>query len=249
MDFRYYKDIPTTSYVWFKLLDGLGKEVENFPDSACYSVIAHGFDKRAKQIHIYHEKAKIPYSIDCIKRWINDLNEMGFPCSFINDESPDDPSKKSEQFAKTTINDGLIDMALLLMRHGNEPPGSPDKFHNFYVELDKYEDKNYLFSTLSLVRCLTESGICKIPEVYFNIIDENPGIDKLEACQNAHKKVSGKNERYDPRCYANTGHMITFDGNGTNVTRESLMARFKKAKVDLRDPGSLKINASWNGSK
>ena len=247
MDFKYYMDIPTTTYVWFKLLDKNGKLVEDFPNHPCYSGIIHGFSKKARRIQVYHEKAKVPYNTACIRRWITDLNEMGFPCTFSEDLLPD-AATKAEGFANATVNEGLTDMALLLMRHGNEPPASPNMFHNFYVNLDDYEDKNHLFSTLSLIRCLTESGINRVPEVYFGIMDADPGMDKLEACQAAHKKVSNRKNIYDPKSYANTGHMVTFDGNGENVSREELMNRFKKAKVDLRDSGYLEINPAWNAA-
>ncbi len=172
---------------------------------------------------------------------------MGFPCSFVENENPD-PAAMQEEFTKATVDEGLVDMAIALMRHGNDP-SSPNSFHNFFVDLDKYEDKNHLFSTLCLIRCLTESGICYIPEIYFSIMDNTPGMDKLEAIQLAHKKVSSRTKRYDPKNYANTSHMVTFDGNGSNITKEAIMAKFAKAKLNLRDAGFLGLNASWNGSR
>jgi hypothetical protein len=243
MDFKYYKDIPTTTYVWFKLLDKAGKLLEDFPDHPCYGSIAHGFDKKTRQIHVYHDKDKVPYDVACVKRWIADLNEMGFPCTFVEEE--DTIAGKQEKFIGTTVNEGLEDMALSLLRHGNEP--TPATF-NFFVDLDDYNDKNYLFSTLSLIRCLTEGGICRVPEEYFKLMDESPNMDKFEACQAAHKLVSKRDKPYDPKNYANTGHMVTFDGNGDNISRAELTKRFKEHKTNLRDKGYLKINANWNGS-
>jgi hypothetical protein len=247
MDLKYYKkDVRTTNYVWFKLLDKTGKVIKDYAEYACYGVIAHGFDKDARQIHIYHSKERVPYTISCIKRWIADINEMGFPCRFLDDEFEDDASTY-EKFISNTIAEELTPAILTLMRHGHEALVSLNKFHNFYVNLDDYKDKNHLFSTLSLIRCLTESGICYVPEVYFKIMDADPGFDKLEACQAAHKKVSKKYE-FSNDVYVNSGHMITFHGNGENIAHEDLMKRFSKAKVDLRDTGNLKINLNWNGS-
>lgn len=120
--------------------------------------------------------------------------------------------------------------------------------HNFFVKLSDYEDKNHLFSTLCLIRCLTESGINRVPEEYFKLMDANPGRDKFEACQIAHKTVSRKNKHYDPQCYANTAHMVTYDGNGDNIPNSTILARFKKKKLNIRDTGFLRINAHWNGS-
>ena len=244
---KYYIDIPTTNYVYFKLLDKSDKVIENCPNYPCYGSIAHGFNTKATKIHVYHEKTKVPYNTDCIKRWIADLNEMGFPCSFIEDELPDDTVKQTRH-CKDTVNDGLSNMALLIMRHGQQPDPGPNSFHNFYVDLNQYENKNHLFSTLSLIRCLTETGICKVPEVYFGLMDAEPQRDKLDACQASHKIVSSKEKKYDPMSYANTGHMVTYDGNGKNIAKEKLMERFKKEKIDLRDRGHLTINSNWNGN-
>ena len=68
-----------------------------------------------------------------------------------------------------------------------------------------------------------------------------------DSASGRHKKVSNRKNVYDPKTYANTGHMVTFDGNGENVTREEIMKRFKNAKLDLRDSGHLEINPAWNG--
>lgn len=245
MDYKYYKDIPTSNHVWYKLVDKSDKSIENYADNACFAAIAHGFSKSARKIHIYHDKAKVPYDLACVKRWIADLNDMGFPCAFAEDENS--PSIKQEQFLRESVADGLEEMGLMLLRHGVEPDAAT---YNFYVELKDYEDKNHLFSTLSLIRCLTESGICRVPEEYFKLMDQNPKRDKLEACQLAHKKVSSRELRkYDPYHYANTGHMVTWDGNGDNITRDRLLERFKKTKTDLRDGGYLSINSNWNGSR
>jgi len=241
--FKYYKDIPTTPYVWFKLLDKAGKLLEDYPDAPCYGSIAHGFDDKAAQIHVYHDKAKVPYDKACVERWIIDLNEMGFPCTFTSEEESD--IGKQEKFVSATVNEGLEEMALGLLRHGIEP--APASF-NFFINVHDYENKNHLFSTLSLIRCLTESGICKVPEEYFKLMDAHPGMDKFEACQVAHKVVTKRDKRYDPKDHANTGHMITYDGNGENISRDTLMKRFKERKINLRDEGYLKINANWNGS-
>lgn len=242
MEFRYYKNAPVNHHVWFKLI-GAGELVEDFADAACFGVITHGFDHRADMVQVYHQKHWIPYDRTSIERWINDINEMGFPCFFKEDEDP--IFLKVGSYLRETINDGVEDTALMLLRHGEPLPKS---YHNFFVSLHEYKDKNHFFSTLSLIRCLIQSGINRVPEEYFKLMDETPSRDKFEAMQTAHRIVSCKNTPYDPKTYAPTGHMVTFDGNGQNITKDALMARFAKMKTDLRDRGYLRIHANWNGT-
>jgi hypothetical protein len=243
MNYKYYKDIPTTNHVWYKLVDKKNRLIQNYPDHICFAAIAHGFEKKATQINVYHDRARVPYDLACVKRWITDISEMGFPCTFAEDE--ESAAIKQEQFLRGSVAEGLEDMGFLLLRHGIEPDAAA---YNFYINLNNYADKNHLFSTLSLIRCLTESGICRVPEEYFKLMDEDPARDKLAACQLAHKKVSKREQQRDPQYYANTGHMVTWDGNGDDITKDRLLSRFKKDKVDIRDSGYLSINAKWNGT-
>lgn len=243
MEFKYYKDAPVNHNVWFKLIDADGKLVDDFPGYACFGEITHGFDENAAMVQVYQQKRLVPYSRVEIQRWINDINEMGFPCFF--EEELDPTLSMIGDYLRQTVHDGIEDMGLMMMRHGLPLPKS---HHNFFVNTHDYEDKNHFFSTLSLIRCLIQSGINKVPEEYFKLMDENPQRDKLEAVQIAHRIVTCKRKPYDPKLYAPTDHMVTFDGNGENITKDALMARFAERKVNLRDKGYLRIHANWNGA-
>jgi len=244
MDFKYYKaEAPINHNIWFNLVDADGKIIQSYPNEACFASITHGFDDAADLIQIYQEKRLIPYSSADIKRWIDDINEMGFPCFYEEEEEPTVAGIKN--YICSTVNAGIEDITLMLMRHGESLPKS---HHNFWVNIRDYEDKNHFFSTLSLIRCLIQSGINKVPEEYFKLMDADPKLDKLEAVQNAHKIISKDDMSYDPRVYIQTGHMVTFDGNGQNVTKEQLLKRFAERKVNVRDTGYLRIHANWNGT-
>lgn len=243
MDYKYYKDIPTTSYVSFKLLSANRRLIIDYANNPCFANIAHGFDEKTRFIQVYHEKRKVPYSVNEVKRWIDDLNEVGFPCSFENDL--DKLIAQQVAYLNSTVNNDLENMALMVLRHGKEVP---ETHYNFFVKTNDFTNKNHLFSTLFLIRCLFESGINRVPEEYFKLMDNEPTLDKFDACQTAHKIVSNTTKKYDPLIYANTGHMITFDGNGKNITKAALMERFTTRKTDLHDKGFLRINFNWNGT-
>jgi hypothetical protein len=243
MDFRYYRDIPDSHHIWFKLIDINGKLIKDFGEDVCFGPIVRGFDASADVIQIYHDKHLVPYSVTEIKNWIDSINDMGFPCRF--EEEVDSIIAGQLGFINETVNEGLEDMTIMIMRQGKELPPAA---YNFFVNIHDYEDKNHMFSTLFLIRCLLESGINRVPEEYFKLMDVEPQRDKLEACQLAHKIVSCKDKPYDPKCYANVEHMVTSDGNGENITQVALMERFAKCKVNVRDKGYLRVALNWNCS-
>lgn len=243
MDFKYYREAPVSHHIWFKLIDSDGKLVEDFPDQPCFGEIVHGFEEKADLVQVYQQKHLVPYCREDIKRWINDVNEMGFPCFFEEEEDPVLAGIK--EYICGTVNEGVEDMTLMMLRHGKPLPLS---HHNFFVNTHDYEDKNHFFSALSLVRCLIQSGINKVPEEYFKLMDEDPKRDKLEACQDAHRIVTRKDKPYDPKMYAPDDHMVTYDGNGKNIAKDALMKRFAERKTNLRDKGYLRIHANWNSA-
>jgi len=243
-----HSDRNRSNSVWFKTLDETGKVIRDYPQAACFAQIAtkpsmaanggyysgYGMDRNTKTIHVYRNKSNMPYDVPEIKRWIADLNEMGFPCRFVGDEITSD-EEKQKSFVKDTVKTSLRVAALKIIRHGNSAPVDPNKFYNFFVDLKDYKDKSHLFSTLSLIRMLSESYMDHVPERYFEMIDSDPSVDKFQALQTAHKQgsVSG-------------GHAVTFEGNGTNISHSALMKRFEKTSADLWD-GDLAINNSWRG--
>lgn len=90
---KYYDNkAKLTNYVWFKLLDKNGKLIKDYPKAACFAPItSFTIPENTDTILIYHEKKAVPYDESAIKRWIADINEMGFPCSFASPCQDCDP--------------------------------------------------------------------------------------------------------------------------------------------------------------
>lgn len=124
----------------------------------------------------------------------------------------------------------------------------------FIIDLSEYKKKLHLNCAMQLVRCVTESYICFIPELYFNSIEKLPKTEldldkKFDVLQDAHKST----KQYNESAYANTNHMITHKYNGEkNVTRDIFWARIKESKLEIYDNHGInaaygKLNALWQG--
>lgn len=208
---KYYnKSANIINYVWFNLLDENGKIIKEYPNEACFaSITSYGISKKVKTILIYHDKRSVPYSEKSINRWIDDVNEIGFPCAFI---------------------------------------GSNETHYNFQINLCDYKYKVHLFSTLMFIRAIYEQGICLIPEIYFQLMDEHPNADKFDMIQTAHKSNAIRLGGYSG---ANSGHMLTYKGNGDNVDSQTLFERFD-GEIDVycgkpgQWSGSVNCNDKWN---
>jgi hypothetical protein len=193
----------------YYLLDNAGKVIRKHEGAACFSAIYNNpIPEHASTILISHPKARVPFSEDLIERWIDDLNDMGFPCAFVG-----------------SSND--------------------DQKYNFQVNLDDYPNKAHFLSTLILIRNLYEDNICNTIEHYFEMIDSNPNMDKLEALQMAHKQESPYR--------MNSGHMITSQLNGDkNVSQEKLFEKFKNSNHRVRGGesryGYISITNHWKAT-
>ncbi len=245
----YMANTPTTTYVWFKLLDATGKELRNFESQACFSPITYSkIPDGTAVVLVRHRKANVPYGVDEIKRWVADLNEIGFPCSFIEGEIQS-ACEKRKQFVCATTHVDTQEIAQKLLCHGQEQEeqsqSSEKDWHHFEVKVDDFKYKAHFVGTLMLLRCLTESLICKVPEIYFQMMDENPDADKFEVLQNAHKRLGeyGHNDSWH-----NTNHMVTYEGNGANITKQKLWARYEKCGLKVLGDGSSRQSDKWNGN-
>jgi len=213
MSKKYYRERDTNTHVWFKLLDINGNVIKDHSDEICFaSILMYPIPKETAIIHIWHNRSTLPYDIEEIERWINDLNEMDFPCAYI---------------------------------------GSNADHYNFQINVCDYEYKSHLMGTLMLLRMLTETGLCMVPEIYFQMMDADPKADKFDILQTAHKKPREHNRFYG---IGNTGHMVTFDGNGRNVVKEKLFEQYKYSKYSVLHgsdkPGQyipIQQSAKWNG--
>lgn len=110
--------------------------------------------------------------------------------------------------------------------------------YKFLVRTADYEYKLHLVSTLMLIRALYEYGINPVPDRYFNLMDKDPGADKLIMLQRAHKSVG-----YG----GNTNHMVTFKNNGADLEKDMLFARFAASGVRVFDNSGIQISSAWNG--
>jgi hypothetical protein len=173
---------------------------------------------------------------------IADINEMGFPCTFIEEQASE--TEKQNQFIDNTTHVHLIDFAQKLLRHEqeNSSAGDNDRGHEHYyfeVKLKDFVHKSHFISTLMLIRCLTETGVCETPNIYFQLMDKDPSADKFDIMQTAHKNS-----------YGNINHKITYSGNGNNVKKEVLWARYEADGVGpLEHKGhNLGQSEKWIGS-
>ncbi len=84
--FRYYDpDVETGIHVWFKLFDETGKLLITRNDASCFADISlRDVQASVKKIIVEHKKKNVPYKVAEIKRWIADINELGFPCALID---------------------------------------------------------------------------------------------------------------------------------------------------------------------
>lgn len=83
------KDIPNNVRVWFKTLDKDGNVIRDYTNQACFSDLTYyGISSAVKKIIIYNQKKLTPYKFNAVKRWIKEINKLGFPCSCSeNDET------------------------------------------------------------------------------------------------------------------------------------------------------------------
>lgn len=238
--------ILTTTHVKYKLLDNTGKVVKSYPDEICFRAITYApIPEATSVIHIYHEKSMVPYRVPEIRRWINDITEIGFATTFVEDVTSD--ATKQQNFIAGTVQTDMCEIGQKLLRHGHEaPPDDEDPYYHFEIKLSDYKYKSHLISALMLVRCLTETGICLVPEIYFDILDKNPNADKFDTLQTAHKDL---NKRLSKSNY-NYNHMITWVDNGTNVDPKTLLTRYQNCGFDVwtKEARNLGQTAKWCGS-
>lgn len=234
-------DFAKSAYVWFKLLDKDGNIIRDYGMQGCFGGITYEMDKKTATIQVYRDENMMPYKLTEVQRWINDLNDVGFPCDMTYDPTSTGSEMSQEKWAKdTAASKQMEDMIIAFRKHGLvENPynswGKPGpQNYKFNVHLKHYSNKSHLFSTLTLIRMLSESTMSTIPELYFQMMDADPDRDKFEAIQDAHKgPINGGS------------HAVTYKGNGSNVSRKALMDRFK-SKTDLHT-GRIAIHTAWNG--
>lgn len=234
----------TSLYIWFKLLDKNGKVLRDYGMQGCYGSITYQMDTKTETIQVYRAEGLMPYNFAEVKRWIDDITDAGFPCELIYDPDATSDEMRQEKWAEATAASKKMKEIILAFReHGLQKANPYNDYvwgkpgpqnYKFNVHLKDYANKSHLFSTLTLIRMLSESSMSTVPEIYFNMMDADPLRDKFEAIQEAHRgPVNGGS------------HAVTYKGNGKSITREAIMKKFK-AKNNLRD-GRIAIHAAWQG--
>jgi hypothetical protein len=91
---EYYKvDQPLNASAFFKFLNDKnevipeGNGYQTYAQGtarACYgSFFAGAIPQKATKILVFHTRPTVPYTRVAIKRYIDDLNELGFPCHYM----------------------------------------------------------------------------------------------------------------------------------------------------------------------
>ncbi len=182
------------------MLDESKQQITRYENAACFAkVINFVLSKAVKFIEVFHDKINVPYSDDTCARWVDAMNECGFPAKFRSNASC------------------------------------------IFIELDlnNYVYKHHLASALMLTRALYENGMSLVPEKFFQLLDTDPGIDKFDAIQTAHKSIP----LAQGFVIAPTAHMIISLRPGCkNIGRDKAFANFAKYDYKLYDG-----DASMNG--
>lgn len=115
----------------------------------------------------------------------------------------------------------------------------------FIVELKDYIHKTHINCTLQLLRCLTETSICYVPELYFGLIEKDTTLDPFVALQDAHRMLSD----FSATSYFNNNHTITHKTNGINVSKEQLFKNIAARNTGIYETGNFHIHSLWAGQK
>lgn len=104
--------------------------------------------------------------------------------------------------------------------------------------ISDYQYKAHLFSGFTLLRTLwDQQGLCQVIESYFQAMDKEPGADKFDVMQTAHKLN---------KC-ASSHRSITYNGNGHNVTREDFVNKCVQQGLETLQVGNPFLNLKWHG--
>lgn len=122
-------------------------------------------------------------------------------------------------------------------------PGTASGNARFTIDLKQYRWKMHLTCVLMLIRVLYETGLAAIPGIFFELLDADPRADLFDLMQTAHKVREG----YTHSTYGNTNHCVTYDSNGSNVTRDELFARIEATDKPLYGSSYACCDDLWNG--
>jgi hypothetical protein len=226
---KYYKkNTPVTTHVNYYLVDEndnlVGVKYEN---ADCFSKITYNnIPVLAKKIIITHPFNKIPYDKKFIKKWIKEINLLGFPCILAapNIKSPDGDNNKIiielDKYKKKLH----INVTLQLIRYLTE------SYICYYPDL-------YFQGIEAAEKLILKTGLKKLSlEERFAILQE------------IHKIVVSDEKEYRQ---ANINHTITHSGNFVKpLPRADFFNRIDKLGRNVYDnyDYGYGVNALWNNS-
>jgi hypothetical protein len=80
------KKSTTTSVSW-GLLDKDGNEFDAHSNYPCYSPITYSaIPANCVTIECYHSASMVPYELDAIRRWVEEITLLGFPCRLVDED-------------------------------------------------------------------------------------------------------------------------------------------------------------------
>lgn len=171
--------------------------IKNYTNTACYSdVFTYGLKPNTTKLFLYQKTLNL--SEDDCKKWVDELNLLGFPCEFFGKEIPEE-----YKFISKYLNNGD---------------------YIFYINCCKYRYKNHLASTLTMLRYLFEYPYEKIVEKYLLLRTEYPKKNKFKLLQLSflYTNSSGGHTLHygKPRCFATKKEIMSRLKSDTKI-RES----------------------------
>lgn len=142
---RFYledKTVPLTTNVSYKTFDETGTLIFSRVNNQCFSDLTYGLiNPRTEKVVITHPLTQIPYKPIIIQRWINTLNDLGFPCSVDITEKHALFTVKPKDFVKKHHFNSTLQLIRCLFE--TYICLTPDVFFKLTADTDTIENKFY----------------------------------------------------------------------------------------------------------
>lgn len=201
----YYKQgVVLPGNVSHKCLDSVGRTIANYPGCVCFGNLTRQLPLDTKKIVVWESKSRIPYSDEAIKRWIDDLNQIGFPCHLVIKPLEIEVEVKIEEYEyKAQLFSALtLIRALYEFRSSNVP--------NLYFNLI---DKDSTIDKFDAIQTAYKANPTSSPEYSITYAGNGYNITKqtfLDKCATHGLKVMGEGPAYINAKW----NGVKWDGNG-----------------------------------
>lgn len=177
-------------------------------DTACYSkVFSDRLEKDANQIFFYEPGLEV--DIDLCKWWVKEINGLGFKCKYLG----------------KNLNKKYADLKI------------PKDYHVFYIDVTKYQDKNHLASTMTMLRYLYENPLEKYIRKYKEYRDKHPKLNRFNLLQMS----------FAQNTHSGNGHTLHLESNSCFYSKKELFNNFAKYKQDVYAYGRTNLHNCWVG--